>query len=92
MKRRTHSKTLRQLAAALDVAPDQLAYFRECHPNPTVDVVLNLADRPPVDAETRELASEWLTDDSPSGDGTASADSPGQTHGVTFQRGGELNE
>jgi hypothetical protein len=90
MRRRVHDKTLRQIAAALDVDPDQLQYFRECHPDPTVDVVLNLADRPPVDDDTRELVAEWLADDS---NGERDGDNPGGApRGLVFHRGGDLKQ
>lgn len=60
MRPTTHEKTLREIAVALDVPPDRLAYFVECHPNPTVATVLELAERPPVDDETRDRIAEWL--------------------------------
>lgn len=91
MSRNSHGKLLRQVAAALDVDPDQLAYFRECHPDPTVEIVLNLAERPPVDDETREMIAEWLAEDA---DGESEGDDPpgGDARGLMFQRGGELKE
>ena len=73
MRPNTHEKTLREIAVALDVPPDRLAYFVECHPNPTVATVLELAERPPVDDETRDRIAEWLatedSDDDQDGDG-----------------------
>jgi len=83
MRPTTHEKTLREIAVALDVPPDRLAYFVECHPNPTVATVLELADRPPVDDETRDRIAEWLTTDA---DETDAVDA----RGLAFHRGGDV--
>lgn len=88
MRRRAHDETLRRVAAALDVDPDHLAYFRNCHPDPTVDIVLNLADRPPADDETRAMIAEWLADDGDHGD--TADDVGGDPRGLMFKRGGEF--
>jgi hypothetical protein len=57
----------RAVAVALQVRPERLGEFVECHPNPTVDAVLALAERPPADQDTREMVAEWVdARDSPS--------------------------
>ena len=50
----------RAVAVALQVRPDRLREFIDCHPNPTADAVLALADRPPADQETRDMVAEWV--------------------------------
>jgi hypothetical protein len=88
MRPNTHEKTLREIAVALDVPPDRLAYFVECHPNPTVATVLELADRPPVDDETRDRIAEWLADD---GDETPDETGADDARGLAFHRGGDAD-
>jgi hypothetical protein len=57
----------RAVAIALQLRPERLIEFVECHPNPTVDAVLALADRPPANQDTREMVAEWVdARDSPS--------------------------
>ncbi len=57
----------RAVAVALQKRPERLREFIEFHPNPTVDAVLALADRPPADQDTREMVAEWVdARDSPS--------------------------
>ena len=87
MRPTTHEKTLREIAVALDVPPDRLAYFVECHPNPTVATVLELADRPPVDDETRDRIAEWLTTDA---DETPDETDAVDARGLAFHRGGDV--
>ena len=87
MRRDKHEKTLREIAVALDVPPDRLAYFVECHPNPTVATVLELADRPPVDDETRDRIAEWLTTDA---DETPDETDAVDARGLAFHRGGDV--
>ena len=77
MTRHRDSPELRHVAAALDIDPDRLAYFAECHPDPTVDVILNLADRPPVDDETRAIIARWLEDFNTKADETPGGDARG---------------
>ena len=50
----------RAVAVALQVRPDRLREFIDCHPNPTADAVLALADRPPADQDTREMVAHWI--------------------------------
>ena len=50
----------RAVAVALQKRPERLREFVECHPNPTADAVLALADRPPADQDTREMVAEWV--------------------------------
>jgi hypothetical protein len=50
----------RAVAVALQIRPERLREFVECHPNPTPDAVLALADRPPADQDTREMVAEWV--------------------------------
>jgi len=91
MRRNTHDKTLREIAVALDIPPDRLAYFVECHPTPTVRTVLELAERPPVDDETRDRIAEWLDD----ADGDDDQDDAGENtdpRGLMFKRGGEYRQ
>lgn len=71
---RSHTKRTQEVAVALNYDPDSLTQFVEFHPDPTVDAVRRLADRPPVDEDTREIIAEWLaaqterTEDRPGGD------------------------
>jgi hypothetical protein len=53
---------LRKIAAALDVEPDRLQDYVEYHPDPTVDSVLAMSNRPPTADETRERIAAWLKD------------------------------
>jgi len=51
----------RTVAAAVGVAPDRLREFAEHHPDPGLEHILALADRPPVDEDTRETIRRWVT-------------------------------
>ena len=57
----------RAVAVALQVRPERLREFVDCHPNPTVEAVLALSDRPPADGETRDMVARWIdaTDTAP---------------------------
>jgi hypothetical protein len=50
----------RAVAVALQVRPERLGEFVECHPNPTPDAVLALSDRPPADQDTRDMVARWV--------------------------------
>jgi hypothetical protein len=50
----------RAVAVALQKRPERLKEFIEFHPNPTVDAVLALADRPPADQDTRDMVARWV--------------------------------
>ena len=73
----THNRPprTRQVALALDRPPERLTEFVECHPNPTVEALLALSDRPPADAETRDMLSRWI--DATDTDPTPIEDRPG---------------
>lgn len=50
----------RQVAIALNVRPEHLEAFVDCHPNPTPKTVLALADQPPADQDTRDMVAQWV--------------------------------
>jgi hypothetical protein len=50
----------RAVAVALQKRPERLKEFIEFHPNPTVDAVLALSDRPPADQDTRDMVARWV--------------------------------
>jgi hypothetical protein len=50
----------RAVAIALQLRPERLGEFVNCHPNPTLEAVLALADRPPADQDTRDMVARWV--------------------------------
>jgi hypothetical protein len=48
------------VAVALQVRPERLGEFIDCHPDPTLDAVLALADRPPAGQNTRDMVARWV--------------------------------
>jgi hypothetical protein len=76
----------RAVAVALQKRPERLREFIEYHPNPTVDAVLALADRPPADQDTRDMVARWVEHAAP--DPTPIEDRPGG-HPAGLSRGVE---
>jgi hypothetical protein len=58
----------RAVAVALKVRPGRLTEFVDCHPDPTPKTVFALADRPPVDQNTRDMVARWVTAQTTSND------------------------
>jgi len=83
----------RAVALVLDVDPEVLRQFVTYHPDPTLDGVLAMADRPPVAEDSRELVAEWLaaetSDADPDGQGDGE-DPGGDPRGLMFHTAGEL--
>jgi len=92
MTRHSHSAQVRQIAVALNVDPNHLVDFAEYHPEPTVETVLNLAERPPVDQETRDQIAEWLNEGDQNDHAEAPDDVGGDPRGLMFRNGGEFEE
>jgi hypothetical protein len=85
MSQHRYSKFTNQIANSLGVEPSQLVYFTECHPDPSPEHILNIADSPVDSDDIRSQIDEWLAEQS----SNQPEETPGgDAKGLLFRRTG----